>query len=177
MIIDNVKIVVKSGDGGNGAISFRREKYVANGGPDGGDGGRGGNIYIKVDKSTDTLLDFRYKKIFKADDGKNGEGSRCTGKSAKDLYILVPQGTIVKDVDKDVIVADLSGDSDEILIAKGGKGGKGNQHFATSTRQVPNFAESGEKGVRVKNDCRCWFNRISKCRKINFNFNSFICKA
>ena len=147
MIIDNVKIVVKSGDGGNGAISFRREKYVANGGPDGGDGGRGGNIYIKEDKSTDTLLDFRYKKIFKADDGKNGEGSRCTGKSAKDLYILVPQGTIVKDVDKDVIVADLSGDSDEILIAKGGKGGKGNQHFATSTRQVPNFAESGEKGV------------------------------
>ena len=147
MIIDNVKITVRSGDGGNGAISFRREKYVANGGPDGGDGGRGGNIYIKVDNSTDTLLDFRYKKMFRAEDGKKGEGSRCTGKSAKDLYILVPKGTIVKDIDKDKIVADLSNDDDQILIAKGGKGGKGNQHFATSTRQVPNFAESGEKGV------------------------------
>ena len=147
MIIDNVKITVRSGDGGNGAISVRREKYVANGGPDGGDGGRGGNIYIKVDNSTDTLLDFRYKKMFRAEDGKKGEGSRCTGKSAKDLYILVPKGTIVKDIDKDKIVADLSNDDDQILIAKGGKGGKGNQHFATSTRQVPNFAESGEKGV------------------------------
>lgn len=147
MIIDNVKITVTSGNGGNGAISFRREKYVANGGPDGGDGGRGGSIYLKVDSSTDTLLDFRYKKIFKAEDGKKGEGSRCTGKSAKDLYILVPKGTIVKDLDKDKIVADLSEDDSQILIARGGKGGKGNQHFATSTRQVPNFAESGEKGV------------------------------
>lgn len=147
MIIDNVKITVRSGDGGNGAISFRREKYVANGGPDGGDGGRGGNVFIKVDANVDTLLDFRYKKMFRAEDGKKGEGSRCTGKSAKDLYILVPKGTIVKDIDKDKIVADLSNDDDEILIAKGGKGGKGNQHFATSTRQVPNFAEAGQKGV------------------------------
>lgn len=147
MIIDNVKITVRSGDGGNGAISFRREKYVANGGPDGGDGGRGGNVFIKVDANVDTLLDFRYKKMFRAEDGKKGEGSRCTGKSAKDLYILVPKGTIVKDIDKDKVVADLSNDDDEILIAKGGKGGKGNQHFATSTRQVPNFAEAGQKGV------------------------------
>lgn len=146
MVIDYVRIKVKAGDGGNGAMSFRREKYVANGGPDGGDGGRGGNIYLKVDKNINTLLDFKYKKIFKADSGKNGEGARRTGKSGSDLYISVPKGTIVRDIDKDTIVADLSQDEQEFLIAKGGRGGRGNQHFATPTRQVPNFAEAGQKG-------------------------------
>ncbi len=146
MVIDYVKIKVKAGDGGNGSMSFRREKYVANGGPDGGDGGRGGNVYLKVDKNTSTLLDFKYNKIFKAENGKNGEGARRSGKSGANLYISVPKGTIVKDVDKGVIVADLSEDNQEFLIAKGGKGGRGNQHFATPTRQVPNFAESGQKG-------------------------------
>lgn len=146
MIIDYVKIKVKAGDGGNGSMSFRREKYVANGGPDGGDGGRGGNVYLKVDRNTSTLLDFKYKKIFKAENGKNGEGAKRSGKSGKNLYISVPKGTIVKDVDKNVIVADLSEDEQEFLIAKGGKGGRGNQHFATPTRQVPNFAEAGQKG-------------------------------
>ncbi len=147
MVIDFVRISVKSGDGGNGAMSFRREKYVANGGPDGGDGGRGGDVIFKVSNNTSTLLDFKYKKIFKAENGKNGEGARCTGKSGKDLYIYVPKGTIVKDVDKNVIVADLSEDDQEFIIAKGGRGGRGNQHFATSTRQVPNFAEMGQKGI------------------------------
>ncbi len=147
MLIDFVKINVKSGDGGNGAISFRREKYVANGGPDGGDGGNGGSVYLKVDSNINTLLDFKYKKIFKADDGKKGEGSRCTGKSADNLYILVPKGTIVKDSDKNAIIADLSEEGQEFLVAKGGKGGRGNQHFATPTRQVPNFAEQGQKGI------------------------------
>ena len=147
MVIDYVKIKVISGNGGNGAKSFRREKYVANGGPDGGDGGRGGNVYFKVDSNINTLLDFKYKKIFKAESGKNGEGARRTGKSGEDLYIKVPKGTIVKDLDKDVIVADLSKDDDVFLIAKGGMGGRGNQHFATPTRQVPNFAEAGQKGV------------------------------
>ncbi len=147
MVIDIVKISVKSGDGGNGSMSFRREKYVANGGPDGGDGGRGGNVYFKVSNNTSTLLDFKYKKIFKAENGKNGEGARRTGKSGKDLYINVPKGTIVKDIDKGVIVADMSDDGQEFLIAKGGRGGRGNQHFATPTRQVPSFAEMGEKGV------------------------------
>lgn len=147
MVIDIVKISVKSGDGGNGSMSFRREKYVANGGPDGGDGGRGGSVYLKVSNNTSTLLDFKYKKIFKAENGKNGEGARCTGKSGKDLYINVPKGTIVKDIDKNVIVADLSEEGQEFLIAKGGRGGRGNQHFATPTRQVPNFAEMGQKGV------------------------------
>ena len=147
MVIDFVKINVKSGDGGNGAMSFRREKYVANGGPDGGDGGKGGNVILRVNKNTSTLLDFKYKKVFKAENGKNGEGARCTGKSGKDLYIDVPKGTIVKDIDKNVIVADLSQDEQEFIIAKGGRGGRGNQHFATPTRQVPNFAEMGQKGV------------------------------
>lgn len=147
MVIDYVKISVKAGDGGNGAMSFRREKYVANGGPDGGDGGRGGNVYLKVDSNTSTLLDFKYKKKFKAEDGKKGEGARRTGKSGQDLYISVPKGTIVRDIDKDVIVADLSEDNQIFMIAKGGRGGRGNSRFATPTRQVPNFAEQGSKGA------------------------------
>ena len=150
MVIDYVKIKVKAGNGGNGIVSFRREKYVANGGPDGGDGGRGGNVILKVDPSVNTLLDFRYKKEFKAQDGKNGEGARRSGKSGQDLYISVPKGTIVKDIDKGNIVADLSNDGQEFIIAKGGKGGRGNQHFATPTRQVPNFAEAG-KQTKEKN--------------------------
>ncbi len=147
MLIDYVKITVKAGDGGNGAISFRREKYVANGGPDGGDGGKGGNIYFKVDSGVNTLLDFRYTKKFIAPNGKNGSGARCTGKSGQDIYISVPKGTIVKDADKNKIIADLSEEGRVFLVAQGGKGGKGNQHFATSTRQVPRFAEAGEKGI------------------------------
>ncbi|MEG2310906.1 MAG: GTPase ObgE [Clostridia bacterium] len=147
MVIDYVKIKVKAGDGGNGCVNFRREKYVANGGPDGGDGGKGGDVYIRVDDNTSTLLDFKYRKEFVSDDGKKGEGSRCSGKAGKDLFICVPKGTIVKDIDKNTIVADLSDDGDKYLIAKGGRGGRGNQHFATSTRQVPNFAEAGAKGA------------------------------
>lgn len=146
MIIDYAKVHVKSGDGGNGSMSFRRELYVANGGPDGGDGGRGASIYLKVDSSLNTLLDFKYKKEFIGESGKNGEGAKRTGKSAKDLYIPVPLGTIVKDVDADKVIADMCEDGQELLLVKGGRGGRGNQHFATSTRQVPKFAEAGEKG-------------------------------
>lgn len=146
MIIDYAKVHVKSGDGGNGSMSFRRELYVANGGPDGGDGGRGSSIYLKVDLSLNTLLDFKYKREFVGESGKNGEGARRTGKSAKDIYIPVPLGTIVKDVDADKTIADMCEDGQELLLVKGGRGGRGNQHFATSTRQVPNFAEAGEKG-------------------------------
>ena len=147
MVIDYVKISVKAGDGGDGAVSFRREKYIAAGGPDGGDGGKGGDVYFKVDSNTSTLLDFKYKKKFKAEDGKRGEGARKAGKSGQNLYISVPKGTIIKDIDKNVIVADLSKDGQEFLIAKGGKGGRGNAQFATPTRQVPNFAEQGKKGA------------------------------
>ena len=146
MIVDYAKIHIKAGNGGDGSMSFRRELYVANGGPDGGDGGRGASVYLKVDTSLTTLLDFKYKKKFEADRGRHGEGARCTGKSGVDLYIPVPLGTIVKDIDSDRVIADMSNQDDVILIAKGGKGGRGNQHFATSTRQVPKFAELGEKG-------------------------------
>ena len=147
MVIDYVKIKITSGNGGNGAKSFRREKYVAAGGPDGGDGGKGGDVYLKVSDNTSTLLNFRYTKIFKAEDGKNGDTARRSGKSGEDLYINVPIGTIVKDIDRDKIIADMSEKDQVVLIAKGGRGGRGNQHFATSTRQVPNFAEMGEDGI------------------------------
>lgn len=145
-MIDYVKIYVKAGDGGSGSISFRHEKYVANGGPDGGDGGNGGSIYLKVDPDLNTLLNFRYTKKYAAENGENGEGAKRSGKAGSDLYIPVPMGTIVKDIESDKIVADLSNKDQIFLIAKGGKGGKGNYHFATPTRQVPNFAQQGTKG-------------------------------
>jgi GTP-binding protein len=131
-------------------MSFRRELYVANGGPDGGDGGRGASIYLKVDSSLNTLLDFKYKKKFIGENGKMGEGARRSGKSAKDIYIPVPLGTIVRDIDADKVIADMSEEGQELLLVKGGRGGRGNQHFATATRQVPKFAETGEKG-KAKN--------------------------
>ncbi len=146
MFTDYTKIIIKSGNGGNGAISFRREKYVAAGGPDGGDGGKGGDVYFKVDKDKNTLIDFRYNKKFKATNGENGRGSRCTGKSGEDIYIGVPIGTIIKDVATGKIIADLSQPNQVECILKGGRGGRGNQHFATPTRQVPRFAEDGEPG-------------------------------
>lgn len=146
MFTDYTKIIIKSGDGGNGAATFRREKYVAAGGPDGGDGGKGGDIYFQVDKDKNTLIDFRYNKKFKAENGENGSGSHCNGKYGKDLYIKVPIGTIVKDVETGKVVADLSNPGQTELILKGGRGGRGNSHFATATRQAPRFSEDGEKG-------------------------------
>ncbi len=146
MFVDYVKILIKSGDGGNGAATFRREKYVAAGGPDGGDGGRGGDIIFVVDKDSNTLIDFRYNKKYKAENGQNGSGNHCYGKSGEDLYIKVPKGTIIKDFETGKVIADLSIDGQKEIVLKGGKGGKGNTHFATSTRQAPNFAIDGEKG-------------------------------
>ena len=146
MFTDYVKIIAKAGNGGNGAISFRREKYVAAGGPDGGDGGKGGDIYFEVDPDSNTLIDFRYNKKYKAENGKNGEGAHKYGKSGEDLYIKVPIGTIVKDASNNRIIADLSRPGQKELILAGGRGGKGNSHFATSTRQAPRFAQDGEKG-------------------------------
>lgn len=146
MFTDYAKITIKSGNGGDGAITFRREKYVAAGGPDGGDGGRGGSIYFRVDPNANTLIDFRYTKKFKAQNGENGSGANKYGKSGEDLYINVPIGTIIKDVETGKVVADLSKQGQEELVLKGGRGGKGNSHFATSTRQVPRFAQSGEEG-------------------------------
>lgn len=146
MFIDYAKVVIISGKGGNGAISFRREKYIANGGPDGGDGGKGGSVYFQVDLGLNTLIDFRYKKKFVAGNGENGSGSRCNGKKGEDIYIKVPQGTVIKDEETGKIIADLSEEGQVECILKGGKGGKGNCHFATATRQIPNFAETGELG-------------------------------
>ena len=146
MFVDYTKITIKSGNGGNGAHTFRREKYVAAGGPDGGDGGKGGDIYFVVDPDSNTLIDFRYNKKYKAEDGKNGSGGNCYGKSGEDLYIGVPRGTVVKDAETGKVIADLSEENQKELILKGGRGGKGNTHFATSTRQAPNFSQEGEKG-------------------------------
>ena len=147
MFTDYVKIIAKAGDGGNGAVSFRREKYVAAGGPDGGDGGKGGDVYFFVDPDSNTLVDFRFKKKFKAENGKNGEGNHRYGKSGEDLHIGVPRGTIIKDAATNLVLADLSEIGQEQLILPGGRGGKGNSHFATSTRQAPRFSQDGEKGL------------------------------
>lgn len=146
MFIDRTKIFVKSGDGGDGSVSFRREKYVPLGGPDGGDGGKGGDVVLAVDPNMTTLLDFTYKKKYAAERGVNGSGSNCFGKNGENLYIKVPMGTIVRDVESNKIMADLSHATDTYVIAKGGKGGKGNSRFATATRQAPNFAEPGMPG-------------------------------
>ena len=147
MFVDYTKVIIKSGDGGNGAVSFRREKYVAAGGPDGGDGGKGGNIIFEVDPDSNTLIDFRYNKKFKAQNGENGSGAHKYGKSGEDLVVKVPKGTIVKDAQTGKVIADLSDDGQRELILPGGRGGRGNSHFATSTRQAPRFAQDGEKGI------------------------------
>lgn len=149
MFIDRARVFIKAGDGGNGAISFHREKYVAAGGPDGGDGGRGGNVIFYVDEGQRTLIDFRYKKKFIANPGDNGGAANCTGKSADDILIRVPQGTLVIDEASGRIIADLVKPGQREVIAKGGRGGAGNQHFATSTRQVPNFAKNGDPGEEL----------------------------
>ena len=149
MFVDIVKIKVKAGDGGNGAVSFHREKYVASGGPDGGDGGRGGNILFIADDNLSTLADFRYKRKYKAKNGENGKAGRCYGKSAEDLIIKVPRGTIIKDTETGRLIADISSDEPQI-IAKGGKGGWGNMHFATPTRQTPRFAKPGLPGQEME---------------------------
>ncbi len=145
--IDKVRITVKAGNGGNGAVAFRREKYVAAGGPDGGDGGRGGSVVLRVDDNLSTLMDFRYKRSYAAPSGLNGEGGRRKGKSGEDLVVRVPRGTVVRDAGTGSIIADMSPDGDFVL-ARGGRGGWGNSHFATPTRQAPRFAKSGLPGEK-----------------------------
>lgn len=146
MFIDKAKVFIKSGDGGNGCVSFRREKYIPLGGPDGGDGGKGGSIIFETDLGLTTLLDFKYKKKFVAENGGKGEGSKCYGRDAEDLHIKVPMGTIIRDFETNKIIADLSHKDDVFVIARGGKGGKGNCKFCTPTRQAPHFAEPGMPG-------------------------------
>lgn len=146
MFVDKAKIKLKAGNGGNGRVSFRREKYVPNGGPDGGDGGNGGNIIFEADERVTTLMDFRYKDKYRAEDGEDGGKKNKTGKTSSDLVIPVPVGTIIIEAQTRKVMADLSKKGDRVTIAKGGKGGRGNQHFATPTRQAPTFAKMGTKG-------------------------------
>jgi len=145
MFIDSAKIKIIAGDGGSGKVAFHREKFVASGGPDGGDGGRGGNIIFQVDDNVSTLADFRYKRRFVAKNGEDGMGKRCYGRKAEDIIIKVPRGTLIKDLETGRLIADLSTDEPQI-IAKGGRGGWGNSHFATPTRQTPRFAKPGIPG-------------------------------
>ena len=143
--IDTARITVRAGNGGGGAVSFHREKYVAAGGPDGGDGGRGGNIVLAVDEHMSTLMDFRYKRKYVAANGADGQGRRCSGKDGEDLVIQVPRGTVVRDAESGEIIRDMSS-PEPFVLARGGRGGWGNKHFATPTRQVPRFAKAGLPG-------------------------------
>jgi GTPase len=144
--IDYVKIYAKAGDGGRGCVSFRREKYVPRGGPDGGDGGRGGHIVVKASQCLNTLLDLKYHREYRAKRGGHGKGKNMHGRDAEDLTIYVPVGTVVKDEETGDLLADMDGAEKEVIVARGGRGGLGNSHFTTPTRQVPRFAQSGEEG-------------------------------
>lgn len=146
VFVDEAMLYVKAGDGGNGAKSFRREKYVPHGGPDGGDGGRGGDVILEVDEGLSTLVDFRYKSHFRAPSGQHGSGSKRHGRDGDPLIIRVPPGTVVRDADSGRLLADLVEPGQRVVVALGGRGGRGNARFATSTRQAPQFAELGEKG-------------------------------
>ena len=144
MFADRAKIYIRSGKGGDGHVSFRRELYVPNGGPDGGDGGRGGDVIFEIDEGLNTLADYRHRRKYVAKDGEQGGKRRCHGKNAEDIILKVPEGTIIKEAESDKIIADMSGDNRRQVILKGGKGGLGNQHFATSTMQIPKYAQPGQ---------------------------------
>jgi GTP-binding protein len=146
MFVDEAKISVKAGDGGNGCVAFRREKYVPRGGPSGGDGGRGGSIYLEANPNDNTLLRYRYNREFKADRGRHGEGSNCSGVSGDDTILKVPVGTLVFDATGNVLLADLKRPGQRLLVAQGGRGGRGNQHFAKPWHQAPREKEEGEAG-------------------------------
>ncbi len=144
--IDEAKFFVKAGDGGNGCVSFRREKFVPKGGPNGGDGGRGGNVIIRADKSVNSLIDFRYRSHFKAERGSNGQGKDMHGRKGKDCIIVVPAGSIIKDSETGEVIKDLTEDGEELLVAAGGKGGFGNPHFASGSNRTPRIATKGKPG-------------------------------
>lgn len=146
MFVDRAKIYVKGGDGGNGVVSFRREKYVPRGGPNGGDGGRGGDVLLVVDKNLSTLMDFRYHVHYKAKRGEHGQGSNKIGRGAEDMTIKVPPGTVVRDAESDEVIADMIEDGHTFIAAKGGRGGRGNARFTSSIHHTPDFAEKGEPG-------------------------------
>lgn len=150
MFADRAKIFVKSGRGGDGHVSFRREKYVPNGGPDGGDGGHGGSIIFEVDEGINTLTDFRHHKHYKAQGGEPGGKKNCRGKNGEDLIIKIPKGTILKDIESEKVILDMSGDTRRVVLLNGGKGGNGNQHYATSTMQAPKYAQPGQEAQELE---------------------------
>lgn len=147
--LDEAKIYLEAGDGGNGCMSFRHEKYVEYGGPNGGDGGNGGSIIFRAVRNLNTLIDFRYQQHFRAEKGRPGEGSECTGRSGKDLIVKVPVGTVIFAEDKKTVIADMVNDGEEVLVAKGGRGGWGNVHFKSSTNQAPERADPGKPGDKL----------------------------
>jgi len=144
MFADRAKIYIRSGKGGDGHVSFRREKYVPNGGPDGGDGGRGGDVIFEIDEGLNTLVDYRHKRKFIANDGEPGGKKKCHGQDAEDIILKVPEGTVIKEAESGKVIADMSGDNRRQVILKGGRGGLGNQHFATATMQIPKYAQPGQ---------------------------------
>ena len=149
MFADRATIYIRSGKGGDGHVSFRREKYVPDGGPDGGDGGKGGDVIFEVDEGQNTLGDYRHKRKYKAEDGQEGGKKRCHGADGADIILKVPEGTVIKDFESGKVIADMSGDNKREVILKGGKGGLGNMHFATSTMQVPKYAQPGQPGQEL----------------------------
>ncbi len=150
MFADRAKIILVSGKGGNGHVSFRREKYVPNGGPDGGDGGKGGDVIFEVDKGMNTLYNYRHRRKFAAKPGEEGGKKKCHGKNGEDLVLKVPEGTVIKDAESGQVIADMSGDNQRMVVLKGGRGGLGNMHFATSTMQAPKYAQPGEEAIEIE---------------------------
>ena len=172
MFADRAKIYIRSGKGGDGHVSFRREKYVPDGGPDGGDGGDGGSVYFEVDEGLNTLTDYRHKHKFCAQNGEEGGKKNCRGKNGADIVLKVPEGTVIKEESTGKVIADMSGDNRRYMILKGGKGGNGNQHYATSTMQAPKYAQPGagkraEPVSGAEGDRRCRPGWFSECRKIH----------
>ncbi|MBE5891634.1 MAG: GTPase ObgE [Lachnospiraceae bacterium] len=150
MFADRAKIIIKSGKGGDGHVSFRREKYVPDGGPDGGDGGKGGDVIFEVDPGLNTLTDYRHRRKFAAEPGQEGGKKNCHGKNGEDLILKVPEGTVIKDAESDKVIADMSGDNKRQIVLRGGRGGKGNQHYATPTMQAPKYAQPGQEAIEIE---------------------------
>lgn len=150
MFADRARIIIKSGKGGDGHVSFRREKYVPDGGPDGGDGGKGGDVIFQVDEGLNTLTDYRHRRKFAAQSGQEGGKKNCHGKNGEDLILKVPEGTVIKDAESGKVIADMSGDNRRMVVLKGGRGGLGNQHFATSTMQAPKYAQPGQDAIEIE---------------------------
>ena len=150
MFADRAKIIIRSGKGGNGHVSFRREKYVPDGGPDGGDGGRGGDVIFEIDRGMNTLFEYRHRRKYSASDGEEGGKRRCHGKDGKDIFLKVPEGTVIREASSGQVISDLSGGNSRVIVLKGGRGGNGNMHYATSTMQAPKYAQPGQDAAELE---------------------------